>query len=83
MGRQHIIDLVWLVRRLQSTSELQTIYHCQSNEDLQAMRAAPFRWLGGKIPVMWHQQGGIYLFRDGTVCNVPAEEARTVSTCPV
>ena len=43
----------------------------------------PCRWLGDKIPVLWHRQEYMYLFEGGAVRPLTAEEATWVGSCPV
>ena len=40
------------------------------------------RWLGDKIPVLWHRQEYMFLIDGGAVRSLTAWEARTVSSCP-
>ena len=39
------------------------------------------RWLGTKIPVLWHQPGRLYLFEGGTVHSLSEDQAIYVSSC--
>ena len=39
------------------------------------------RWLGDKIPVLWHQPGEAYLFQGSPVRKLSTEDARNVSNC--
>ena len=39
------------------------------------------RWLGNKIPVLWHQPGQFHLFEGGTVHSLSEDMAEVVSSC--
>ena len=39
------------------------------------------RWLGNKIPVLWHQPRQFYLFQGATVHSLSKDQAVSVSSC--
>ena len=43
----------------------------------------PYRWLGEKIPVLWHREEVCYLYKDGAVQVLSAEEALWVGSHPM